>query len=178
MKKRLYTQPMDFNNYNNLNLKKMRQLLLIVFFTSSLSLFGQGNLEFNQVLTPNLTISGSVVVSNSSASVLTSSSITVPNGKVWKIESIFPVYNNFMCASCTGSGGSSILANPDLTMHLNGNKIRSNFLNEEIIKNNAIWLKSGDVITFKFTGGGGWTGSFSNGLISINFSILEFNVIP
>ena len=149
--------------------------LSLVLFTT---VFGQANLVFKQVLTPNLTITGSVIVSNSSSSVLSSSSITVPNGKVWKIESIFPFFSNFMCTGCTGSGGSSFLANPDLTMHLNGIKIRSNFINEEIIQHNAIWLKSGDVITFKFTGGGGWNGTFINGLININFSILEFNVVP
>lgn len=54
----------------------MRQFLLIVFFTSSFSLFGQGNLQFNQVK-------------------LISASETVPTNKVWKIENVLYSPHNF-----------------------------------------------------------------------------------
>lgn len=165
----------------------MRQLLLIVFFTSSLSLFGQANLEFNQVLTPNLTISGSITIdANGVSSILSSSNLTVPTGKVWKIESIFPNYINIFKYSystytyyinTTGSGAGN--AKTHLVMMINGLQVRPNIIDEEIIQNNAIWLKSGDLLSFRFSAtAGSSNNTYNNGLINIPLSILEFNVVP
>lgn len=164
----------------------MKKLLLIGFFTASLSLFGQSNLEFNQVLTPNLTISGSITFSNGVSSILSSSNLTVPTGKVWKIESIFTNYTNIFTYNYStstytiqaiSSGGTSPRAN--LVMLINGIQARPHSINEEIIQHNAIWLKSGDLLSFQFSGVGfGGVGPFTGGLINIPLSIIEFNVVP
>jgi hypothetical protein len=59
----------------------MRSFLFsTLFFLSSVS-YGQGNLQFNQVLSPSITVGiqppGQIITS----------AITVPSGKVWKVES-------------------------------------------------------------------------------------------
>lgn len=161
----------------------MKQLLLIGFFTVSLSLFGQGNLEFNQVLTPNLTISGSITIDAIGvSSTLSSSNLTVPTGKVWKIESIFPNYiNNFKWNYSTYTyliSPSSGNYKSNLAMLINGSQARPNSINEEIIQHNAIWLKAGDQLSFQFSAIGSQAGPFTGGLINIPLSIIEFNVVP
>ena len=160
--------------------KEAMKIFIFSFFLLPFSfLFSQGNLQFNQVLTPDITISGSISINAGVGTVLNSSGLTVPSGKVWKIESIFAVYNNyFACTSCSGSSSSANLSNINLTMQKNGVKARPHSIDKEIIENNAIWLKSGDEISFKVTGSGGYNGTYINGSIIIPFSIIEFNIIP
>ena len=58
----------------------MKKLLFIAICFVSLNLSAQGNLQFNQVLTLDATVAGNAV--------------TVPAGKVWKIESVAFSNNN------------------------------------------------------------------------------------
>lgn len=58
----------------------MRNLLLISLLFLGLEVFGQGNLQFNQVLILDAPTAGNQV--------------TVPAGKVWKIESVAMASNN------------------------------------------------------------------------------------
>jgi hypothetical protein len=58
----------------------MRKLLLLFFFFTALNLNAQGNLQFNQVLSLDANSAGNPV--------------TVPAGKVWKIESVAFSSNN------------------------------------------------------------------------------------
>ena len=57
----------------------MKKLLFISFLFISLSSFSQGNLQFNKVI--NLNYKGMA----SQASETIASSVTIPDGKVWKI---------------------------------------------------------------------------------------------
>jgi hypothetical protein len=164
----------------------MKKTLFYFLFLFNTQLYSQGNLEFNQVLSPNITISGSITFSNGVSSILSSSNLTVPTGKVWKIESIFTNYTNIFTYNYSTStytiqaiytGGTSPRAN--LVMLINGIQARPNSINEEIIQNNAIWLKAGDLLSFQFSGVGSFSGGpFTGGLINIPLSIIEFNVVP
>ena len=58
----------------------MKHLLISCFLLLSLNSFSQGNLQFNQVLIIDATVAGNAV--------------TIPAGKVWKIESVAMVSNN------------------------------------------------------------------------------------
>ena len=58
----------------------MNNILLILAIAFSSASFGQGNLQFNQVLILDATPAGNA--------------ITVPAGKVWKIESVALSSNN------------------------------------------------------------------------------------
>ncbi len=123
----------------------------VLFFLVHYS-FGQGNLQFNQVLT----YSGSF---NSTMNATQSSSVfTVPPGKVWKLEAYSYSYYY------TGS-----------------NRFRVNYLNDSpmdpsVSSNAPIWLKSGDYIFCK----AGNLGLVSNDLLTNSwfFSIIEYNIIP
>jgi hypothetical protein len=59
--------------------------LVLIFSLSNTTGYSQGNLEFNQVLVLSVPASGGVTVNNTNP--LATISLTVPAGKVWKIES-------------------------------------------------------------------------------------------
>lgn len=120
---------MDFNNYNNLKLKKMRQLLLIVFFTSSLSLFGQSNLQFNQVK-------------------LIATSDTVPTNKVWKIESILYPPINFSSINSLEINNQIVLNGTNLVVRTFKYNLLSNITAYALVweQNFPIWLPAGSTL--------------------------------
>jgi hypothetical protein len=122
-------------------------LFSILFFLSSVS-YGQGNLQFNQVLTYsqlfNVSSCGSNVYSWNGPT------YTVPANKVWKIEYF-------------SAGGQ---ASPVLNINTS-HDISS-------INSSPVWLKAGDQIQFRricTTGGAGWSGTYL-------ISIIEFNIVP
>ena len=100
-------------------MKKILSLVIALLFTTSLSSFAQGNLQFNQVITLNFALSSSA----------SSSIYTVPVGKVWKVESV--------SGSSAASSGASY-------MQINGTNVPIG--NSPLTLMNAIWLKSGDQI--------------------------------
>jgi hypothetical protein len=46
-----------------------------------------------------------------------------------------------------------------------------------IISNNAIWLKAGDVLSFTISGSGYSYNNYS-GATNIHYSIIEYNIVP
>ncbi len=63
-------------------------LLLAIFMSSEIALAQGGNLQFNQVINHNLTGTANLNFVNGAISPLFQTlSITIPQGKVWKIES-------------------------------------------------------------------------------------------
>ena len=69
----------------------MKKILFLVFFSLCSLLFvpcsnAQGNLQFNQVLRKEISVS--FIAASSSSSI----SLTVPDGKTWKIESATAYY--------------------------------------------------------------------------------------
>jgi hypothetical protein len=121
-------------------MKKLIVLCLLAFCFSYTK--AQGNLQFNQVIFYDIAISGT-------------QNITVPAGKVWKIESV-----------SMGSSGSA----PSI------------FLRNSSVQNIAFFSAPYNSVTasFPFWLPTGFTGSFANNSPSYRccVSILEFNIIP
>jgi hypothetical protein len=118
----------------------MKKILTIALLLFSMGSYAQGNLQFNQVKTFNGNIYMPLLD-------------TVPNGKVWKIESMgFSKSNNYMTIN-----GTPYLNFSD--PYFLGNSI----INSQTIKE-TIWLKSGDVL--------GWQG------YSYVITLIEYNIIP
>jgi hypothetical protein len=120
----------------------MKIILIATFTFFSFVSSSQGNLQFNQVLTYTSQIPKSGF----------GSTYTVPNGKVWKIE--------------------SISADGPAKMSINGNGVPFYF-NATTPSRGVFpfWLKSGDnIYLYDFGGGVGSYGVF--------ISIIEFNIIP
>lgn len=122
----------------------MKILILALFSFLGSQLYSQGNLQFNQVLTGSATLGTNGV----------STILTVPAGKVWKIESV----NGW--ADCGSRLGITLNTISTLAS-------TSNF---------PIWLKAGD--TFRLTvlinpGSGSACGP-----MNYYYSIIEFNIIP
>jgi hypothetical protein len=118
----------------------MRNFIFIFSLFCFGDLIGQGNLQFNQVINNQGTISA---YANSTL-------LTVPTGKVWKVESI-------LCSS------TSLLSI----------KINNSTLPIPTISNAfmPIWLKENNTIQFY---NGGSTGTVRDYFISI----IEYNVVP
>jgi hypothetical protein len=125
-------------------MKKILTLFIAILITSSLSSFAQGNLQFNRV------ISESINLNPSQSSTL----ITVPAGKVWKIEAVE--------ASHSGSASCKYEINGQQFLISNGYPTQIN---------HGLWLKAGD--TFRVSNGP--TGGNN---IPYYYSILEFNIVP
>ncbi len=131
----------------------MKQFLFLIFLaTISIVGYSQNNLQFNKVLT----YAGQFASGNDS-----STAWVVPTNKVWKIESMTNFQTIGLCSS--GCSMSFILNNIAIKYH-------SEFSSIPYAENNysPIWLKAGDIIKYKGTGGY-W---------SYYLSIIEYNLIP
>jgi hypothetical protein len=116
----------------------MKILILSLFLLPFSLLFSQGNLQFNQVL--NIEFTGT-----------STTSYTVPAGKIWKLENCaLTSINNYACMLYNGSTYY-------LRQHNTSSSSWDNF---------PFWFGSGKTVTF----GAGC----SPGMISI----IEFNVVP
>jgi hypothetical protein len=118
----------------------MKTVLFLLIFLCIGAFKAQGNLQFNQVI--NTAFTGT----NTTA-------VTVPAGKVWKIE------------SCMLSSVSNSYA------YMLYNGVYYNMRQQLSSAHNVnfpFWLASGTTVTFGGNGGG------SGGMVSI----LEFNIIP
>lgn len=141
----------------------MKNLLLICAILLSSAALGQGNLQFNQVLT----ISGNTTMSSNNVKVY-SPIQTVPSGKVWKIEFV-------------GSSGFTSV-NPTFFDYRWGISVNTRDIFLFLALNIAspysmpIWLKEGDQLRF-FSSTSGWS-TGNNITTNYVFSILEFNIIP
>jgi hypothetical protein len=126
--------------------------ILYTIFVSFIAFFAmptftaqaQGNLQFNRV------ISESINLNPSQSSTL----ITVPAGKVWKIEAVEANHSGSASCKYEISGQQFLISNGYPTQI-----------------NHGLWLKAGD--TFRVSNGP--TGGNN---IPYYYSILEFNIVP
>jgi hypothetical protein len=134
----------------------------VVFFilTTFICKAQAGNLQFNQVLTYNGTLTST---SNPALSPI----YTCPAGKVWKIES----KTRTPLTQYLGSGGSTTLS-----FYLNGVWTRDLYPTgsytgnyAQMIDTSPLWLKAGDNIYFEFCCAGSAT---------YTMSIIEYNIVP
>jgi hypothetical protein len=125
----------------------MKKILTIVFIFFTVQSFAQGNLQFNQVKT----FSGSSW--NASLTI-----DTVPQGKIWKIESM----------GFSGVGNSAMTINGARYINYLGSyysPYNSSLPNSgQVAIKETLWLKSGDVL--------GW--EYGNYVITL----IEYKIIP
>jgi hypothetical protein len=131
----------------------MNRIINIVFLMFSISIWSQGNLQFNQVK-------------------LVSSQETVPAGKVWKIENILPSVR----PTTTSWGNATV----DFIININNQAVY--YLSSESkgnlggngttgiaaitagIGNSPLWIPAGTTL--------------SAGTNVLSISVIEFNIIP
>jgi hypothetical protein len=133
----------------------MKKIFTIIVLLVSINISrAQGNLQFNQV--KNIDLNGSVSVGTGGFSQPISNigTITVPNGKVWKIESGTGVV--------TGNQEGAIVFTTDIIFKIGNYTINNTKL--------PLWLSSGNYIITAI--------GPSNYNVVISISALEFNVIP
>ena len=140
----------------------MKKSFVILLFFIALGAKAQGNLQFNQVLTYNGTVSCSSGC-GSGQCIGTSTIWKVPLNKVWKVET----------KSLTGGqNGLSFYVNStpyyDVEIYSYGGGALISVTNNRII-----WLKSNDEIKFDIRG------NTACGTITVNYfiSIIEFNIV-
>jgi hypothetical protein len=143
-------------------------LLLLVFAALMFHSFSQGNLQFNRVVNYNLT--GNLTTASSGKVIVQTITITVPTGKVLKIES----------ATCRLSTSTSSLFSGDVPCILLNNNIISvykavgstGFLAS--IGNFPIWLPEGTHTLQLVVDVGAGTNETAYGMVTG----IEFNIIP
>jgi hypothetical protein len=133
----------------------MKNILLILAISFSSASFAQGNLQFNQVV--NGSVDANIIDYNESGS------ITVPAGKVWKIEAV------------------SYFAYPGMTFQqsMGGNSAQAWIGNQQVVSTNSnlpvqvpIWLSEG-TYTVKLKAAYG-----SATPVRLSWSVIEFNIVP
>ena len=123
-------------------MKKILSLVVALLFTASLSSFAQGNLQFNQVISASLNLGSNA----------NSTTLTVPVGKVWKIESMG-------CNNYTPQNISYVI-----------NAIAFSVIpGYQKDAGSTIWLKAGDTFYLR---------NLVNYASGVYYSILEFNIVP
>jgi hypothetical protein len=127
--------------------------ILILPFTT---LFAQGNLQFNQV--KNVEVIGSTSSNNYTTTI---GSITVPSGKVWKIESVSSIENS------SPMGFGSYQWN---IVTLIGNHLATSSQSSTLL-HFPIWISPGNYLVK-------CVGSSSPLNILTSISAIEFNIVP
>ena len=137
----------------------MKKLLVILAIAFSSASFAQGNLQFNQVMFLEYTTS---VLGSATT---TAGVITVPAGKVWKIEHA----NLYSVAGYprTQAGGRSLFINNTLIYRSKG---PSNAIH--LVDSFPLWLPAG---TYNIVIGNEQSSTYN---INSSINAIEFNVVP
>ena len=133
----------------------MKKIIILALLISVCKINAQGNLQFNDVKNIEITGTTSPFDPNIGVPISTIGTITVPTGKVWKIESTSVKENNT----------SDISSTPSYVLILNNHRASGN---SSIF---PIWLSAGNYLV-KVSGGAG-----SIAVIA-SISAIEFNVTP
>jgi hypothetical protein len=128
----------------------MKKILLILAIAFSSASFGQGNLQFNQVVNLSYSHSGTGKVNVGS--------ITIPAGKVWKVTS----------ASALGNNDPTT----QVAIYVGNHVAFANYSNGDLANYQSVplWLNVGSFDVYL------WSNSTVARLGSL--SVLEFNVVP
>lgn len=143
-----------------------KNILLLLLLIGACTSYAQGNLQFNRVVT--FSNNGTV----SSGTVTTYETITIPQGKVWKIESVALAgidSTNSIYPFTAGSGSTIkwLYARFNDIIAYSGD----NLGNQNTLL--PIWLNSGTYL-FKISS----AYSNSSGGVLASYSAIEFNIIP
>ncbi len=142
----------------------MKKILFLAILFISLNAFAQGNLQFNRVRT----FQG--VLNCSKINILLD---TVPQGKVWKIQSMGPSYTD--CLTINNIPYVNIYRGETIgSSSSNGSYYGFTHINE------TPWLKAGDIL--------GWSGNSlqtpcnyawgQGASTTYNITAIEYNIIP
>ncbi|MEN9987155.1 MAG: hypothetical protein RLZZ585_194 [Bacteroidota bacterium] len=134
-------------------MKKLFVFLVLQLFIGSSK--AQDNLQFNQVISNTISISGpfNSAFHSTKESIQT---VTVPPGKMYKIESL-KVFHQTWTSTCGNSTGSEVEGLVKLNgayflgqryINTTNGYIADGFNHYEEFLQHPIWLKSGDVLTF------------------------------
>ncbi|MFT5859971.1 MAG: hypothetical protein ACI865_002078 [Flavobacteriaceae bacterium] len=129
----------------------MKNILLILAIAFSSTSFAQGNLQFNQVINDE-------IIGLIGTSTLVIGSVTVPAGKVWKIEAVSLI--TAPSGNSLAPSGTGYLVFFDNLCIINGNTMRQV----------PIWLSAG-IYSVRAR-------SSSSQNYSFSYSAIEFNVVP
>jgi hypothetical protein len=142
----------------------MKFLLLFLCIHIAASAYSQGNLQFNQVL--RVSITGVNLASNGQHSIM----VTVPAGKVWKVESSdVHTYNTATPNLIVPTNSFSVILGGSLLNIIY--KSAQGFLDPLLPK----WYPAGSYdLTIKENNGVSQNGATVVGVVSI----IEFNVVP
>jgi hypothetical protein len=152
-----------------------RSFLFLFFFgLLSLSAQAQGNLQFNRVINLDLTgppVSGSSPYNYVSVAAQT---VTVPVGKVWKVESVDVGITKGYVTSSENSLHTGAWCDP--VLYLNNVMIKGNTATSSRHKEHMVrWLAEGnhvfDLYFERYNGVAPFT-------VSAFITIIEFNVVP
>ena len=139
----------------------MKNLLYIFTLFFSFGIYSQGNLQFNKVININ-GYSSTGLVNNDGIVVNNHQSVTIPEGKVWKITSAVLVKS---FATDTGIDGQ--LTQGSIT--IGDNAIYSHEIGNWL----PYWIGAGtyQLRTYRGSGASSWGARYS-------ISIIEFNIVP
>lgn len=147
----------------------MKKLILsVVILFLAISMYAQGNMQFNQV--KRFTYSGTVsTYLGSTGDPVTLASVTVPSGKVWKIESgsIFSSYSYNGMKMYTNDM-ALFIDNQIISM---GESVFSNTMLRNATTSLPIWLGAG-TYTISY-----YCGNSSASSYKAAISALEFNIV-
>lgn len=137
----------------------------------------QANLAFNQVISNTIVISGNATTGSTGIfTVNAPTNYTVPNNKTWKIESINTLTESEWTNTTNGSTPVKLkIKVNNVLIFAVSSGFQSNF--SDVISNNAIWLKAGDILTFSVSGTGYSISTYS-GATNVHFSIIEYSIVP
>lgn len=134
---------------------KMKNIYtLLICLLIGFSALGQGNLQFNQVLN----YSGKFTATGESTT------YTVPENKVWKIEYLTP--------SKIGTGPGMSPANGFLLPVING------VTPELSDPNPPIWLKAGSTLKYRYESPSAYSPEYLYRIQNWIISVIEYNIIP
>ena len=133
----------------------MKKIIILALLISVCKINAQGNLQFNDVKNSEITGTTSPFDPNIGVPISTIGTITVPTGKVWKIESTSVKENNT----------SDISSTPSYVLILNNHRASGN---SSIF---PIWLSAGNYLV-KVSGGA------ASIAVIASISAIEFNVTP
>ena len=133
----------------------MKKIIILALLISVCKINAQGNLQFNDVKNIEITGTTSPFDPNIGVPISTIGTITVPTGKVWKIESTSVKENNT----------SDISSTPSYVLILNNHRASGK---SSIF---PIWLSAGNYLV-KVSGGA------ASIAVIASISAIEFNVTP
>lgn len=143
----------------------MKKIIMVFAILSVLigKIKAQGNLQFNQVLT----FQGSIpfTAGGWQGHSVNGPQWTVPQNKVWKIES----------KSRTPDGSLRFMINGFSHSDLYERNYNNNYF-ALAVDNSSIWIKENDVINFNASGSCGGYGC--GGSVQYSISIIEYNIVP